>query len=141
MAKKRMKKAVRKSRNVKRAQIKVQGAKFMPYSRAANVFSLVAICLLIINAITLIFLKDVVMKALNDAGTAISSSQLALMGLMWILIAFFAWSINRTIKEKQSKVAMWELFILSIVTLLTGRIESGLLLLVASVIYLVKAKK
>ena len=141
MAKKRMKKAARKSRNVKSVQKNVSKVKFMPYSKTANVFVLIAICLLIINAVTLIFLKDTVIKALGDAGTVISSSQLALMGLVWLLVAFFAWSINRTIKEKQSKVSMWELFIISIVALLSGRIESGVLLMIASIIYLVKAKK
>ena len=141
MAKKRMKKAAGKSMDVKNVQRNVQKARFVHYSKTANVLVMLAVCLLIINSIALIFLKDTVIKALSSAGTAISSSSLALMGLMWLLIAFFAWSINRTIKEKQSKISMWELFILSIVALLSGRLESGLLLLIASIVYLVKAKK
>lgn len=134
MVKKRMKKVSRRSKAVSRAR-------FMPYSKTANFLTILAIILLVVNAITLIFLKDMVLKALSDAGMPIATSSLALMGLMWLLVAFFAWSINRTIKEKQSNVAMWELFILSIVAMLSGRLESGALLMIASIVYLVKAKK
>ncbi|MBU2522778.1 MAG: hypothetical protein KKE23_00620 [Nanoarchaeota archaeon] len=141
MAKKRIKRASKRSRKINRAQKKVQRAKFMPYSKTANVLSIISVFILIINAFALIFFKEAILETLSEMGTVLSSSYLALIGLIWLLIAFFAWSINRTIKEKQSKVAMWELFILSIVTFLTGRIESGVLLLIASVIYLVKAKK
>ena len=133
MVKKRVKKSARRTVSPR--------AKFMPYSKTANILALIAVCLLVINSILLIFLKDRVISALSAAGIASSSSQLAIMGLMWLLIAFFAWSINRTIKEKQMKVSMWELFILSIVTMLSGRLESGVFLLIASIIYLVKAKK
>ena len=134
MVKKRMKKVARRSKRVSKV-------KFMPYSKIANFLTVLAIVLLIVNAATLIFLKDRVIIALSAAGMPISTSSLALMGLMWLLVAFFAWSINRTIKEKQSKIAMWELFILSIVAMLSGRLESGLLLMIASIVYLVKAKK
>ena len=141
MVKKRIKKSTRKPMRVKKAQKKVANVKFMPYSKTANVLSMISIFILIINSFALIFFKDTILNTLSEMGTVLSSSYLALIGLIWLLIAFFAWSINRTIKEKQSKVAMWELFILSIVALLSGRIESGVLLMIASIIYLVKAKK
>lgn len=141
MAKKRIKRSVRKPMRVKKVQKKVVRAKFMPYSKTANVLSIISVFILIINSFALIFFKDTILNTLSEMGTALSSSYLALIGLIWLLIAFFAWSINRTIKEKQSKVAMWELFILSIVAFMSGRVESGVLLMIASIIYLVKAKK
>jgi len=134
MAKRRGKRTVRRSARVSKAR-------FMPYSKTANFLAILAIILLVLNAITLVFLKDMVLKALSAAGMPITTSSLALMGLMWLLVAFFAWSINRTVKEKQSRVAMWELFILSIVAMLSGRLESGALLMIASIVYLVKAKR
>lgn len=132
------KKGIRKTA---RQNVSQRTVKFMPHSRAANVLALLAVLFLVLNSISLIFLKDTVIRALKDTGVVISQSELALLGLLWILMAFFAWSINRTVKEKQSKVSMWELFILSIICILSGRLESGVLLLIASVIYLVKAKK
>jgi len=131
----------KKRRNARRAARRQPSVKFVQYPRVANILVGLAIAILAVNAIAMIFLKDQVLQALKDAGFAISQSSLALMGLMWVLIALFAWSINRTIKEKPNKTSMWELFILSIVCIFSGRLESGILILIASVIYLVKAKK
>lgn len=109
--------------------------------KAANVLVMIAICILVLNAIFIVVLKDTLIKEFDKIGFKTSSSSLILMGIMWLLISFFAWSINKTIKEKSSRVSMWELFILSFVALLSGRLDSGILMLIASVIYLVKAGK
>jgi len=123
-----------------RKKKKVEYEKLHMVSKTANVLVIAAIALLLINSIMLVLLREQVMQEINASGVQVTPSSLALMGLMWLIIAFFSWSLNRTIKEKESRIAMWELFILSFVALLSGRLESGVLLLIASVIYLVKTK-
>jgi len=127
----------------KRTQSRALKARPVHYSMAANILAWLGVFFLVVNSIALIFMRNQVIQALGDAGISVTQSGLALLGLLWLLIAFFAWSINRTIKEKEgkAKVSMWELFVLAIVCILSGRIESGVLLLIASIIYLVKARK
>lgn len=130
----------------KRAAKKVAKAmpkkpKFLKYSKTANMLVYISIFFLVLNSVLLIFLKGEVLTALKSTGIEATPSSLALLGLIWLLMAFFSWSINRTIKEKQNKTSMWELFIISFIVFFSGRMEAGILMLIASIIYLVKAKK
>ena len=136
--KKRVNRTVRVSRI---AQVKVQRSKFKHFPKIADILVKISLFFLILNSILLIFLRDSIIEALNKANIEATISSIALLGLLWLMIAFFAWAINRSIKEKLSRVSMWELFILSIVTFFSGRMESGVLMFIASIIYLVKTKK
>ena len=116
-------------------------SKKLDFSKVASALVYISLFFLTINAIIIIFMRDTVLESLSNAGITATASALAFMGLLWLMLAFFAWSLNRNIKEKMKRSSMWELLILSVITLISGRFESGILILIASVIYLVKSKK
>ena len=127
--------AKRKKRMVRKARL------VRKFPKIANVLVQIAIFFMAACAIIFIFYREKVLELYEQAGVAASTSTVALLGLMWLMLAFFAWSLNRTIKEKLNRTSMWILFVLSLMTALSGRFESGALLLIASVIYLVKTAK
>ena len=131
MAKKRMARSKMRSKKPKK----------LDFSKIASSLVYIALFFLTVNSIIIIFMRDTILQSLNNAGITASASLLAFMGLLWLMLAFFAWSLNRNIRENMKRSSMWELLILSVITLISGRFESGILILIASVIYLVKSKK
>jgi len=126
--------AKRKKRNV-RVQKKTN------FPRVANMLVNISLFLLVLNAMIVILFKDSVLEALKQTGVEATASSLVLLGILWLMISFFAWSINKSIKEIRGRPQMWELLILSVITFFSGRMESGVLLLIASIVYLAKTRK
>jgi len=133
-----------KKRRVKR-KVEIE----MKPSKTANALAITAIIFLTLNGILAISLSKWIIQEIQKQLTGVTLNQAALItyGIVWLILAFLVLITNNKIKMniKQKNLDdmswMWFLLVVSIVVIFTGRLESGILLLIASIIYLSKAFK
>ena len=132
-----------KKRKIKNPRIKIKPP------AAANVLVIITIIILILNGILAIALSDWIIQQIEAAALKFTINKGALItyGITWLILAVLVFISNNKIranimqKKLEDQSWMWFLLVVSIVTIFVGRLESGILLLIASIIYLVKAKK
>jgi len=132
----------------KKRKARIMRAKIAP-SKAANVLALIAVFFLALNGILAVTLSGWIIQKIqeNMANVTISKAALVTYGIVWLILSGIALITNNNIKSmiKQNRLDdtswMWFLLVVSVVTIFVGRLESGALLLIASIIYLTKARK
>ena len=116
-------------------------------SKGANICVILAMALLVLNGILSITMSDWITSQAQTLNIALSKSTLITLGINWLILFVIVYIINNKIRKNitehqiMDRSWMWFLLIVSIVTVFLGRLDAGILLLVASVIYLVKSKK
>ena len=116
---------------------------------AANVIVIITIALLILNGILAIVLSDWIIQQIEAAALTVTISKSALLtyGITWLIISVLACITNNKIRanfkanQLEDQSWMWFLLVISVVTVFLGRLESGILLMIASLMYLIKARK
>lgn len=117
--------------------------------RAAFIIAIIGIAFLIFNALYIFIAKDTFIKQLQttdfsqflgnlsaqESQDVISAlpSALNTLAVLWVIIAAFAFYLSWRLKKKESR--WWLLLILGIISLIVGRIEACVLLIVSSVLY------
>ena len=111
-------------------------AKKAKKSKVAYVLLFVAVLFLFVNSVFALLARKQISIILEQYG--IISSELALVtyALIWLIIGTLAWTTNYKIDKTNNRNHKWMLFILSIITMIAGRIEAGIIMLIASILYL-----
>jgi len=132
-----------KKRKIKRARMK----KIKP-SNGAHVLVIIALVILVLNGIISTFFTDwLINMAESSLGVTVNKSAVITYGITWFLLAIFALIANNKIRENfkakqlEDQSWIWFLLVISIVTIFIGRIDSGILLMIASIVYLAKVRK
>jgi succinate-acetate transporter protein len=73
---------------------------------------------------------------LGSLGYTASVGSFLTYGIIWLVLAVLMWLTTVRIRKKQIASEKWLLLALSIITMFAGRIESGVLALIASILYL-----
>ena len=109
--------------------------------RVADVFVGIAIFFMLLNAaLAFIYTPGIVQKA-AEIGVEVTAGNLYAFGAAWILLAIFVYGSNNLVKKRFDKHQMWGLLVLGILTGITLRFVSAALIIIAAIIYIVKAKK
>lgn len=105
-------------------------------NKVAYVLLFVAVLFLFINSVFALLARKQISIMLEQYG--IISSELALVtyALIWLIIGILAWMTNYKIDKTNNRNQKWMLFILSIITMIAGRIEAGIIMLVSAILYL-----
>lgn len=148
MAKKRKTKA-RKTR-AKRSYPKAQLLRTTPKHplkgayRVADVFVGIAVLFTLIQAVlVLISPSRIVQIAVERGGPAwaLTTSGWITIAIAWIFLAIFARVANKIVKGAMTRKTMWGLFIIGLLMVIIANPISGVLVLIAAIIYLAKASK
>lgn len=148
--KKRKKENPKKRKIVMKKQVKQKPAmmksdmkKVDKKPQIASILVYLAIVFLVFNGIYALVLKDKLiseveqqsMQELSDLGIALGtlSTSILVIALIWIVFAVILFFVKMGVEKK--KIGWGWLLALSILTLFTGRIESALLGIIASILY------
>ncbi len=115
-------------------EVKAKGSR----SRAAFVLMVISVILLFINGSLMILARKGLASIFAELGYTISMSFFITYGIIWLALGILMWITTLRIGKKAVKSEEWLLLALSIVTMMAGRLESGILALIAAIIYLVK---
>ena len=107
-------------------------------SKAAFVLMMIAVILLSINGLLLVLARNWLADIFAGLGYSVPVGSFITYGIIWLVLAVLMWVTTIRIRKKQAKSEKWLLLALSIITMFSGRLESGILALIASIIYLVK---
>ncbi len=143
MVVKKRKRNLRKTKkNIKKTKMNVISKKFLRERplRIANIISKFAIFFLVFQSFFILLMNKSIIALLNENNIKADFSLLLLLAILWVMIAVFAYSINRKILLKRKRVYIWELLIFAVIAILSGRWDSGVLLIISSMIYLKKIK-
>ena len=148
-----MPKSKKKKRIARKARPKMAVARKVPIikSTAAFILLLIAQIILLINAVFEIFWGNWIIGTLKNMPPVVlwgkpleiivpTQLQLIQSGIAFAFLALLSFLAYARIMKGQ-KTWVWFLVILSAFTLLMGRLDSGILMLIASWIYLIKFKK
>jgi|GEM_PF-6162068 len=125
----------------------VRKAKTVAKAKAIRAFSIADVLVIIglvfvgLNALLVFIFMNTILESLAVAGITMGSGALIALAVIWIFIGLLVFLTNSAIKRSLSRRQMWGLLILSILLGLFGRVESGILVFIASIIYLVKTRK
>lgn len=133
-----------KKRKIKR----VVKPKIKP-SMFANVLVVTTIVLLFLAGIAAIAYTDSSLKQIQDnlPGVTMGKSALITFGITWMILALLILITNNKIRESfrlnllEDQSWMWFLLVISVISIFFLGIFAGFLILIASIIYLVHAKK
>jgi len=109
--------------------------------RIADVLISIAVAFTLINAVLVLIFPGLAIEAAANYGYNTTTSSWISLAVAWIFLVLFIHWTNKTIKATSSRRAMWGLFILGLLLGVTTRIESAVLVLAASLTYLVKTRK
>ena len=104
--------------------------------KAAFVLMAIAVILLLINGLLLIFARDWLASMLASLGYTVSIASFITYGIIWLVLAALMWVTTIRIRNKGITSEKWLLLALAIITMFAGRLESGILALIASILYL-----
>lgn len=136
MAKKRKLKRKKSKSSRKTSTPRLKGA-----LRVADIFVGIAIFFMLLNAAFAFIYTPRILQGAAELGVEMTAGNLYAFGAAWILLAIFVYGSNKLVKKKLDKHQMWGLLILGILTAVTFRPVSAALIIIAAIIYLVKAKK
>lgn len=118
----------------KRKEAKIRPKKY----RFASVLFYISIIILFgISILTVLLRKDISLS-LPQYGMASSEIALVTYAVIWFVLGILAWITKYKIERLNHKNQKWVLFALSIIIIASGRLESGVIMLISSVIYLRK---
>jgi len=110
-------------------------------SLAANILLIIGLVILAANGILILVMQSWIIDTMKATlGSSISPVLLTTLGVIWLILALLAGTANFRINKTASREWSWFLFVLAIIILISGRIESGILILLSSIIYLSKTK-
>lgn len=134
-----------KKRKLKRKKVRTSRKTAVPRLkgalRVADVFVGIAIFFMLFNAALAFIYTPVILQKAADLGVEMTAGNWYALGAAWILLAIFVYGSNKLVKKKLDKHQMWGLLVLGILTGMTFRLVSAALIVIAAIIYLVKAKK
>ncbi len=120
----------------KRGRIAKREVKTKKKGKAAFVLMAIAVILLLINGLLLILARNWIASMLESLGYTVSTGSFITYGIIWLVLAGLMWITTVRISKKQIASEKWLLFALAIITMFAGRVESGILALIAAVLYL-----
>lgn len=88
----------------------------------------------IISVLTLIFLNSVI-ETVALAGLKTTADNWIILTISWLFLALFARYANSLCADAKNTKPLWGLFIIGLLFAATGRIESGILVVLASILY------
>ncbi len=118
-----------------RKEVKAKGKKGV----AAYVLLFVAVFFLYVNSIFAVLARKQLSLLLEKLyGIPSNEIEIALVtyAVIWFTIGTIAWITNYKIDKTGNRNQRWMLFVLSIITMIAGRVESGVVMLIASILYL-----
>lgn len=131
MAKKRI------SRTVKAAALKE--TKQVKKSNVPYVLAFIATAFLLVNGLTIALIsKDFATLMGLVAGVSVDASSLVTTGIIWIVLGILIWITMHEIEKKNSSSQKWFLFVIGLIAMISGRLESGVLASIAGVLYLTR---
>ena len=139
--KSRQRRPSRSSRSSSRRSSRLNVNKSLRALRIADILVSIAIIFTLINALLVLILPNLAVEAAANYGINSTTSSWMTLGVAWIFLALFAHWANKVVKATLDRRPMWGLLILGLLLGITARIESALLLVVASLTYLVKTRK
>lgn len=113
-----------------------KGVEKVKKSKVAYVLLFVAVFFLFINSVFALLARKQISIMLEQYGVISSELALVTYALIWLIIGTLAWTTNYKIDKTDNRNQKWMLFILSIITMIAGRIEAGIIMLIASILYL-----
>jgi len=116
-----------------RKEVQVKGKK----GAAAYVLLFIAVFFLYVNSIFAVLARKQI-SLLLEKQYGLPASEIALVtyAVIWFTIGTIAWITNYKINKTENRNQKWMLFALSIITMTAGRVESGVVMLIASILYL-----
>lgn len=104
--------------------------------KVAFVLMVISVILLLINGSLLILGRNWFAAIFGGMGYSVSANSFITYGIIWIVLAVLMWVTTVRISKRQIASEKWLLLALSIITVFAGRLESGILALIAAIIYL-----
>ena len=105
--------------------------------QAPLVLNMIASIWLLVNGLLLIIGKTWFARLMSIySGQTVDAASLLSWGIIWLILGILVWASTLRVESKNNKVEKWYLFALGVITLLTGRLESGILIIIGSAIYL-----
>jgi|GEM_PF-3569986 hypothetical protein len=116
-----------------RKEVKAKGKKGV----AAYVLLFVAVLFLYVNSIFAVLARKQISLLLEKQyGIPVSEIALVTYAVIWFTIGTISWITNYKIDKTGNRNQKWMLFVMSIITMIAGRVESGVVMLIASILYL-----
>ena len=110
-------------------------------SKTAHILLIISAALLFLSSIFTVFARKQLALMLEQYG--IPSSELALVtyGVIWFTMGIVACTTNYKIRKTDSRRYKWNLFIISIITMISGSgdlmiLTTGIIMLISSIMYL-----
>lgn len=104
--------------------------------KVAFVLMAISVILLLINGSLLILARNWFAVIFSGMGYSVSASSFLTYGIIWLFLGILMWVTTARIRKENVKSEKWLLLALSIITIISGRIESGILALIATLLYL-----
>lgn len=133
MAKKR---AGKMKRTFRKKETAIALGKKTGKGKAAFVLMAISVALLLINGSLLILARKWFAVIFGGMGYSISAASFLTYGIIWLVLAILMWVTTARIRKENIKSEKWLLLALSIITMISGRVESGILALIAALLYL-----
>jgi hypothetical protein len=130
MAKRKLK--VKKEVSAKKSRARVI------WGRVAFGFACLSVFILLINGLLIIFAGDFIMSVFLQIGVTVSKISLITYGIIWLILAVMTWVTALRVQNIGVRSEKWLLFVLGVITAVTGRLESGFFTAIAGVIYLLQ---
>ncbi|MFH0831264.1 MAG: hypothetical protein V1886_00120 [archaeon] len=122
----------------KRAKKEVM-AKKARKSKVAFVFGFIGVLILLVNGLLVILMRNKLAEIiLTYTGSMINTSALLTYGIVWLALSALIWTTLHRIEKLQLKSEKWLLLAFAVITMVSMRIESGVLVLISAIIYLAK---
>jgi len=106
-------------------------------SNAWFILAIIALAILVLNIVVVFTSTDWLIKNVTEAGIPIQANftqALMTYAVLWLVLAIITLMLIITYKSGKNR-AWWLMLILGIVVLFTGRLESAVLLIIASFLY------
>ena len=137
MAKKRMKRSVRKA--VPKSHPKFRAL------RIADILVSIAIAFTLVNAVLVLFYADKAVEAAANLGYQTTVATWQLLGVSWIFLSLFAYIANRITRVSMHRPTMWGLLIIGVVLgIISWRLPpmvSAVLIIISALVYISKSRK
>jgi len=104
--------------------------------KVAFVLMAISAVLLLVNGILLVIARKWLAAMLGTVGYSIPVASLLTYGIIWIVLGILLWVTTVRIRKENAKSEKWLLLALSIIVMISGRLESGVLALIAALLYL-----
>lgn len=109
-------------------------------SRDADILVKIAIVFTLINSAIVLSFLDKVVETAKGFGIATTPSNWILLSVAWIFLSFFAYIANSMTRSTNKTRPMWGLLLVGVLFLVTGRVESAILVGIAALLYLYRDK-